>query len=73
MTNDTEFKCWTMSVKTYVKNVCDRISKLLEVALKNHASPMNEGDHPESDDTDLLFGNVILLLDVSTSSTQPIL
>ena len=86
MTYDTEFKCWTISVKTYVKNVYDRISKLLEVVLKNHASPMNEGDHPKSDDTDLLFGNDIslyqmligcaqwaVLWDVLTSSTQPIL
>ena len=36
MTYYTEFKCWTMSIKTYVKNVCDRISKLLEVVRLTH-------------------------------------
>ena len=43
-----------ISVKTYIKNVTDRIEKLLEVSLKKYGSPMEAGDHPEQDETDLL-------------------
>jgi len=49
------------------ENVCDRISKLLEVVLKNHASPMNEGDDTE---TDLLFGNDISLYQMLIGCAQ---
>ena len=43
-----------MSAKTYIKNVIERIEKLLECTLKNYGSPMDPGDHPELDESDLL-------------------
>ena len=48
-----------MSAKTYIKNVTDRIEKLLEITLKNYGSPMEAGDHPESDESDLLIASDI--------------
>ena len=45
---------WEFSAKTYVKNVCEKIEKLLDISLKNYGSPMETGDHPEVDETDLL-------------------
>jgi hypothetical protein len=46
--------CWEFSGKTYIKNVCEKIEKLLGVNLKNYGSPMEVGDHSEMDETDLL-------------------
>ena len=43
-----------MSAKTYIKNVSERIEKLLQCTLKNFGSPMESGDHPEMDETDFL-------------------
>ena len=43
-----------MSAKTYIKNITERIEKLLECTLKNYGSPMDPGDHPELDESDLL-------------------
>jgi len=43
-----------MSAETYIKNITERIEKLLEYTLKNYGSPMESGDHPELDETDLL-------------------
>jgi hypothetical protein len=43
-----------MSAKTYIKNVIERIETLLECTLKNYGSPMDTGDHPELDESDLL-------------------
>ena len=45
---------WEFSAKTYIKNVCDKIEKLLEITLKNYGSPMDVGDHSETDESDLL-------------------
>ena len=47
-------KCWTVSAKTYINSVCSRIEKLLDIQLKNYGSPLDAGDHPEMDETDLL-------------------
>ena len=33
----------------------------MEVKLKNYGSPMDTGDHPEVDDTDMLFGDYITI------------
>ena len=46
-------QCWTLEAKSYIKGVCDRIEKLLEIPLKNIGTPLDAGDHPEMDDTDL--------------------
>ena len=43
-----------MSAKTYIKNVIDRIEKLLQCTLKSFGSPMESGDHPETDESELL-------------------
>jgi len=43
-----------MSCKTYIANICDKIEKLMEVKLKGYGSPMEVGDHPESDESDFL-------------------
>jgi len=52
-------QCWTLGAKTYIKSVCDRIEKLLETSLKNSGLPLDAGDHPEMDDTDLLVPSEI--------------
>ena len=51
---DEEWKCWTMSAKTYIKSVCDRIEKFPEINLKNYGLPLDAGDHLDMDDTDIL-------------------
>ena len=48
-----------MSAKTYIKNVTDRIEKVMECTLKNYGSPMETGDHPEMDESDLLLATEI--------------
>ena len=45
---------WTMSAKTYIKNTCAKLEKLFEISFKNYGSPMEVGDHPEVDESDLL-------------------
>ena len=45
---------WQMSAKTYIKNTCEKIEGLFDVKLKNYGSPMETGDHPEIDESDLL-------------------
>ena len=47
-------QCWEMSARTYIKNICEKIEKLFGITLKNYGSPMETGDHPEIDETDLL-------------------
>ena len=48
-----------MSAKTYIKNVTERIEKVMECTLKNYGSPMETGDHPEMDESDLLLATEI--------------
>ncbi len=43
-----------ISAKTYLKQVCDKIEKLMDVTLKCYGSPLDNGDHPEMDDSDIL-------------------
>jgi hypothetical protein len=45
---------WSMSAKTYIKSICDKIELVCETKLKNYGSPLEKGDHPEMDDSDLL-------------------
>ena len=49
-----ETKCWEFSAKTYIKNICEKLEKLLDCTFKNYGSPMEVGDHPETDESDLL-------------------
>ena len=43
-----------MSAKTYIKSVCDQIEKLLEINLNNYGLPLDVGNNPEINDTDIL-------------------
>ena len=47
--------------KTFIKITTEKIEKLMEVKLKNCESPMDTGDHPDVDDTDMLFGTDITI------------
>ena len=49
----------TISAKTYIKNICDKIEKLLHITLRNYHSPLEGGYHPELDDTEFLEGDDI--------------
>ena len=61
---------WCISCKTYIKNVCAKIEKLMEVNLKNVGSPLVPGDHPEMDETELLVGNEISQYQMLCGSAQ---
>jgi hypothetical protein len=45
---------WQISAKTYIKNTCEKIEKLFDIKLRNYGSPLDVGDHPEIDESDLL-------------------
>ena len=45
---------WEMSAKTYIKNTCEKIEKIFGITLKNYGSPMEDNDHPEIDESDLM-------------------
>jgi hypothetical protein len=59
-----------LSAKTYVKNLCEKIEKLFETKLKNYGSPLESGDHPEMDESDLLTGEEISLYQMLVGSGQ---
>jgi len=61
---------WSMSARTYIKNVTEKIEALLDVRLKCYGSPMESGDHPETDDSDLLFGKDISSYQMLIGSAQ---
>jgi hypothetical protein len=63
-------KHWEMSAKTYVLETVKKIEKLLDISLKNYGSPLEVGDHPELDDTDLLFGEEISLYQMLIGCAQ---
>ena len=63
-------KYWALGAKTYIRNVCERIERLLEIKLKNYGSPMASGDHPEQDDTDILFGADVSIYQMLIGSAQ---
>ena len=54
MTINPELGYWQISAKTYIKNTCEKIESLFDIKLKNYGSPMETGDHPEVDESDLL-------------------
>lgn len=67
---DNESQCWSLSAHTYVKNITEKLEKLLEVHLKNYNSPMETGDHPELDESDLLYGGDITLYQMMIGCAQ---
>ena len=54
MSFNSDTQNWELSARTYINNVCSKIESLFEVKLKNYGSPMEVGDHPEVDESDLL-------------------
>ena len=44
-----------ISAKTYIRNVCSKIEKLMEVQPKNYHSPLEGGYHPELDTSPFLL------------------
>ena len=50
-----------MHCKISVKNVCDRIEKVLVIKLKYYGSPIEVGDYPENDETDFLTSGEIII------------
>ena len=54
-----EQKCYNISAKTYIKNACDHIKKLTKSKLNNYGSPLNAGNRPEIDGSDLFLPNYI--------------
>ena len=62
-----------MSAKTYIKNVIDRIEKLLQCTLKSFGSPMESGDHPETDESELLPPTDIPIYQMLTHNGQLLL
>ena len=46
----------TLSAKTYLANVCEKIERMFDCKLRNYHSPLEGGYHPELDETELLVG-----------------
>jgi hypothetical protein len=71
---DVEFddvaKCWSISAKTYIRSVVDRIEKLLDTTFKNYGSPMEAGDHPEMDTTDFIYAQDISIYQMLIGCAQ---
>jgi hypothetical protein len=70
LTQDPHTKNWSMSAKTYIKNVCEKIENLLGITLKNYGSPMVTNDHPELDETDFLDEKGIKIYQMLIGSAQ---
>ena len=43
-----------LSAKTYIKQVCEKIEKLFETKLRCYGSPLEPGDHPEMDESEIM-------------------
>jgi hypothetical protein len=63
-------KCWSMSAKTYIKNITQKIEELLEIKLKCYGSPMMTNDHPELDESELLIGRDVSIYQMLIGSAQ---
>jgi hypothetical protein len=61
---------WSMSVKTYLKNVIDKIEGLLKIHLKNYESPMAPDEHPEEDDSELLLAREVSIYQMLIGCAQ---
>jgi len=62
--------CWKMSARTYIETVTNTIEILLDVKLKNYGSPMEVGDHPEQDETDILYGKDVSIYQMLVGSAH---
>ena len=49
-----KFRTYTLSARTYIKNVTEKVERMYETELRHHASPMDSSYRPELDDTELL-------------------
>ena len=49
----------TWSTKMYIKNVCEHVEKLFETQLQVYGSPLEDGYHPEIDETPLLSDDMV--------------
>ena len=67
---DTATGNWTMSARTYIRNISEKIENLLGISLKNYGSPMVTNDHPELDETDLLDEKGIKMYQMLIGSAQ---
>ena len=67
---DKEQGKWFLGARTFIKNTVEKIEKLLEITMKNYGSPMETGDHPEVDDTDLLYGTDITMYQMLIGCAQ---
>jgi hypothetical protein len=63
-------KNWSMSAKTYIKNVTEKIEGLLELQLKCYGSPMMTDDHPELDESELLIGREVSIYQMLIGCAQ---
>ena len=63
-------KFWTVSAKTYINSVCDRIEKLTKTTLKNYGSPLDAGGHIETENTYILPPNNISVYQMLIGSLQ---
>eukprot|EP00957_Ditylum_brightwellii_P211423 15366151-Ditylum_brightwellii.AAC.1 len=52
------------------KNIAENIEKLLEIKLKNYDLHMDTEDHPEFDNTDMLFGTDITMYQMLIGRAQ---
>jgi hypothetical protein len=61
---------WTISAETYVNNVVDKIEKLFCETLNKIRCPMDPGEHPELDESDLLDNDGIKIYQMLMGSAQ---
>ena len=48
-----------LSAKMYIKNICEKVERIFEIALRNYHLPLEGGYHPKLDSSDLLQGDEI--------------
>ena len=60
----------TMSAKTYLKNIVDKIEDIIGQPLKNYGAPMVTTYHPEIDESDLLDPNFIKIYQMLIGCAQ---
>jgi hypothetical protein len=58
------------AAKTYIKQICDKIELTLGVKLRNYGSPLEPGDHPEMDESDILGSEDITKYQMLCGSAQ---
>jgi len=56
---DTPLYCTVLSMKTYIKNIVEKIERLFNTKLESYHSPLEGGYHPEVDASALLDSDKI--------------